>query len=229
MKLDILVNNYFKSILLGSILAITASANAQEQQLKKIDASTTVLLEFSKMKESIPGSLLKITEGIILVPNLLNAGFIVGGKRGRGLAMVKKADGTWSNPVFVTITGGSLGVQIGLQSVDLVLVFKSSESLKNIKKSSFTLGGDISVAAGPIGRNSTANTDYKMEAEVFSYSRSRGLFAGVSINGATLAVDAKSNISFYGRDLSTVELFSAPNSTDAEVRHLKQTLLTMME
>ena len=155
---------------------------SQEKQEDKINAAATVLKDFGKMKESIPSDLLKITQGIIIVPRLINGGFVLAAKRGKGIAMVKLDDGTWSNPVFVTITGGSVGLQAGVQSIDLVLIFKSRETLEKIGKGSFTLGGDISATAGPVGRNSTASTDYKLEAEVYSYSRSKGLFAGISLS-----------------------------------------------
>lgn len=198
---------------------------AQEKQEDKINAATKVLNDFGKMKENIPAELLKITQGIIIVPKLINAGFVVAGKRGKGLAMVKLEDGTWSNPVFVTITGGSLGFQAGVQSVDLVLIFKNRETLEKIGKGSFTLGGDISVTAGPVGRNSTASTDYKLEAEVYSYSRSKGLFAGISLSGSAIDIDGKANEAFYGNDSDAKTLFS--NSTEnksASVMQLKSEL-----
>jgi len=222
--------NFLKAstaFLLCAGILLSGTVNAQEKEQKKIEAATTVLSDFSKMKESIPSELLAVTQGIIVVPKLINAGFVVGGKRGKGLAMVKKADGTWSNPVFVTITGGSIGAQIGVQSVDLVLIFKNSKSLTEINKSSFTLGGDLSVAAGPLGRNSTANTDYKLEAEVYSYSRSKGLFAGISLNGASLAIDAAANTDFYGSAMSANTIFKASASSSAEVKQLKSTLISM--
>jgi lipid-binding SYLF domain-containing protein len=209
------------------VLCLSAAVSAQDKEQKKIEAATTVLTDFSKMKEKIPSELLAITQGIIVVPKLINAGFVVGAKRGKGLAMVKKADGTWSNPVFVTITGGSIGAQIGVQSVDLVLVFKNSKSLTDIKNSSFTLGGDLSVAAGPVGRSSTANTDYKLEAEVYSYSRSKGLFAGITLNGASLDVDAAANTSFYGKATDANTIFNTSASSSAAVKQLKTTLSAM--
>jgi lipid-binding SYLF domain-containing protein len=208
-------------------LLITSGAFAQDKEGKRIDAAAVSLSDFGKMKESIPTELLAVTQGIIVVPKLINAGFVVGGKRGRGIAMVKKADGSWSNPVFVTITGGSFGLQIGVQSVELVLVFKHSSSLTDIKKSSFTLGGDLSVAAGPVGRSSSANTDYKLDAEVYSYSRSKGLFAGLSLNGASLDIDAAANKAFYGKEISANTIFTAENSTDVKVKELKTTLSLM--
>lgn len=213
--------------MLSAGLFMVLPASAQDKEQKKIESAAVVLSDFSKMKESIPSELLAVTQGIIIVPKLINAGFVVGGKRGKGIAMVKKADGSWSNPVFVTLTGGSIGAQIGVQSVDLVLIFKHSKSLTEIKKSSFTLGGDLSVAAGPVGRNSTASTDYKLEAEVYSYSRSKGLFAGVSLNGASLAIDAVSNTNFYGKTMTAAAIFAAPVKDSKEVVELKATLKGM--
>jgi len=218
----------FKSlILLTAGLFMTFSVAAQTKEQTKITDATAVLTAFSEMKETIPSELLQVTQGIIIVPKLINAGFVVGGKRGKGIAMVKKSDGSWSNPVFVTITGGSVGAQIGVQSVDLVLIFKSSKSLTDIKNSSFTLGGDLSVAAGPVGRSSTASTDYKLEAEVYSYSRSKGLFAGITLNGASLAIDAPSNTKFYGKAMTGNAIFTAPVNDSADVKELKTKLNAM--
>ncbi len=198
---------------------------SQEKQEGKIDAATQVLKDFGAMKESIPGDLLKITQGIIIVPRLLNGGFVLAAKRGKGIAMVKLEDGTWSNPVFVTITGGSVGLQAGVQSIDLILIFKNRETLKKIGKGSFTLGGDISVTAGPVGRNSTASTDYKLEAEVYSYSRSKGLFAGISLSGSAIDIDEKSNKAFYGNDMDAKSLFSnSTENTSASVTGMKSEL-----
>ncbi|SEA39363.1 lipid-binding SYLF domain-containing protein [Pedobacter hartonius] len=221
------ITNLRGALLLCAGLFIGGSTYAQDKEQQKIEAATTVLTDFSKMKESIPSELLAVTQGIIIVPKLINAGFVVGGKRGKGIAMVKKADGTWSNPVFVTMTGGSIGAQIGVQSVDLVLIFRHSKSLTEINKSSFTLGGDLSVAAGPVGRSSTANTDYKLEAEVYSYSRSKGLFAGITLNGASLDIDAASNKSFYGKATTASAIFKDPASPNATVKTLKTTLAGM--
>ena len=205
-------------------------AKAQDKQEDKIVAATEVLQDFSKMKESIPAELLKVTQGIIIVPKLINAGFVIAGKRGKGIAMAKLEDGTWSNPVFVTLTGGSVGFQAGVQSVDLVLIFKSRETLQNIGKGSFTLGGDISATAGPVGRNSTASTDIKLEAEVYSYSRSKGLFAGISIAGSSIAVDAKANESFYGNEEDSKTLFSNSTMNDSpSVEKMKSTLKEMYQ
>lgn len=202
-------------------------AQSQDKQEEKIEAVTSVLQDFNTMKESIPQELLKMANGIIIVPKLINAGFVLAGKRGKGLAMVKLEDGSWSNPVFVTITGGSVGFQAGVQSIDLVLIFKSAETLQNIGKGSFTLGGDISVSAGPVGRNSSASTDYKMEAEVYSYSRSKGLFAGISVSGSAISIDQKANENFYNNEENAKALFSSTEIDSESIHKMKSALEEM--
>lgn len=220
---------FLLSLIVLSFSFSSVKSQDKQKEQTKIEASIKVLQDFGKMKESIPRELMEMTQGIIIVPKLINAGFVVGGKRGRGIAMVKLEDGTWSDPVFVTITGGSVGLQIGVQAVDLVLVFKSRETLQNIDKSSFTLGGDVSVTAGPLGRSSTASTDAKLEAEVYSYSRSKGLFAGISLGGSVISIDENANNAFYGEDQSTKTLFSNTTSTSESVQQLKDVLKNMYQ
>ena len=214
-------------VLSFSFTQVKSQDKAKEQE--KIDASTKVLKDFGQMKEKIPQELIQITQGIIVVPKLINAGFVVGGKRGKGIAIVKLPDGTWSDPVFVTVTGGSVGLQAGVQAVDLVLIFKSRETLQNIDERSFTLGGDVSVTAGPVGRSSTASTDGKLEAEVYSYSRSKGLFAGISLGGSVIGIDESANKAFYGDDVNTKELFTTSASTSTSVDQLKNVLKEMYQ
>ncbi|MGI4749909.1 MAG: lipid-binding SYLF domain-containing protein [Janthinobacterium lividum] len=212
-------------LLLSVFFLLADTISAQSKQTQKLDASVRVLQEFGKLRESIPKQLLQKTEGIIIIPGLINAGFVIGGKRGKGIAMIKNEDGTWSNPVFLTMTGGSFGFQAGIQSVDLVLVFLNKTSLLEIGKSSFTLGGDISVAAGPVGRTSSAGTDYKLESEVYSYSRSKGLFAGISLSGSSLDIDQNANDTFYNDTDNAAILFANKKpSADPSVKTLKQTL-----
>jgi len=208
---------------LGFLLGflVWTGAAAQDKEQEKLKASITVLNDFSEMKENIPSQLLSLSQGIIIVPKMINAGLMIGGKHGKGVAMIKNKNGQWSDPVFVTITGGSVGAQIGVQATDLILVFKSSKTLTEIGKGSFTLGGDLSVAAGPVGRSSSAQTDYKLEAEVYSYSRSKGLFAGITLNGAALSVDAKANNDFYGNSLDANTILTSSKSDSELVSDLK--------
>lgn len=211
------------ALLLSGFFVLT-SATDSGKETDRINKSTQVLLAFSKMKESIPKELLAEYEGVVVIPKLINAGIGIGGKRGKGIAMVKLANGKWSNPVFVTLTGGSIGFQIGVQSVDLVLVFKNKGVLTKVKNGDFTIGGDISATAGPVGRNSTASTDHKLEAEIYSYSRSRGAFAGISIDGSNLAIDKLSNANFYGKGTTSQTIFTTSVSTEEAVVNLKSTL-----
>lgn len=211
-----------------TFLFVTVSATTDDsKEVEKIHAATNVLKDFDQMKESIPHDLIQNCEGIVIVPDLLNAGFVVGGKRGKGIAMVKLDNGKWSDPVFVTLTGGSFGFQIGVQSVDLVMIFRHKGVLAKVKNGDFTIGGDASAAAGPVGRSTSANTDYAMKAEVYSYSRSRGLFAGISINGSNLGIDKKSNANFYGSDISSEDIFGMGKSDSEAVSELKKTLRGM--
>lgn len=207
--------------LLLSCFIVMTSATDAGKETERIQKSTGVLHDFAKMKENIPTQLIQQAQGVIVIPHLINAGLAVGGKRGKGVAMVKLANGKWSNPVFVTLTGGSLGLQIGVQAIDLVLVFKHKYVLTKMQKGDFTIGGDISVAAGPVGRNTSANTDYKLEAEVYSYSRSKGLFAGVSINGSNISVDKNANSNFYGAKSNAQSIFDDGGSKSADVNNLK--------
>lgn len=206
----------------GSMIALPVSA--QDKEETRIEKATEVLNDFGSMKESIPKELLQMCNGIIIVPKMINAGFVLAGKRGRGIAMVKNEDGSWSDPLFITITGGSVGFQVGIQSVDLILIFKHSETLEDIGDGTFTLGGDISATAGPLGRNSTATTDYKFEAEVYSYSKSKGLFAGISLTGSAITVDANANESFYGEALDASEILAEGNVNDRNVDALRKQL-----
>ena len=214
-------------ILLSMFFVLISATDDGSKETEKIHSATNVLKDFGKMKESIPHDLISEYQGIVIVPNLLNGGFVVGGKRGRGIAMIKLEDGKWSDPVFVTLTGGSVGLQIGVQSVDLVLVFRHKGVLTKVKNGDFTIGGDVSAAAGPVGRSTSANTDYKLQAEVYSYSRSRGLFAGISINGSNLAIDKKANAAYYGSDISSQDIFEMSKSNTEAVKMLKETLRAM--
>jgi lipid-binding SYLF domain-containing protein len=133
-----------------------------------------------------------------VIPDVIKGGFFVGGRRGKGVLVVRSSNGEWSNPTFITLTGGSFGWQIGGQSTDVLLVFKTSRSVENISRGKLTLGADAALAAGPVGRHTGAATDARLAAEVYSYSRSRGLFAGVALEGAAISIDDSANRALYG-------------------------------
>jgi len=209
---------------LMSVMLILVSATEVSKETERLQNATKVITTFANSDESIPQELLKQSEGLVIIPKMINAGLGIGGKRGKGVAVVKLPDGSWSNPVFITLTGGSFGFQIGVQSVDLVLVFKHKGVLTKVKNGDFTIGGDISAAAGPVGRSSTASTDHTLEAEVYSYSRSRGLFAGISINGSNLAIDKSAIANFYGANTTSHQIFETGKSSSAPVVELKSAL-----
>jgi lipid-binding SYLF domain-containing protein len=179
---------------------VSSPAKADNAGLVKIDDSVEVLDQTLSMPErGIPPVLLDNASGIAIIPGVIKAGFILGGRYGKGILVVREKDGGWSNPVFITIAGGSIGWQIGVESIDIILVFKSNRSIEGIMKGKFTLGADASVAAGPVGRQASASTDILLKSEIYSYSRSRGLFAGLALDGAGIQINHDANEAFYGK------------------------------
>src|SRR5258707_15547207 len=189
-------------ILLVSLCTFAFAADDQPKESKasdRVQAAADVLNEIESAPDSgIPQEVLGKAECVAVVPSMLKGGFIVGGKYGRGLASCRTPKG-WSTPAFFTVTGGSVGFQIGGQAVDLVMLIMNKDGMKHLLSSQFALGADASVAAGPVGRHAEGNTDWKMRAEVLTYSRARGVFARVSLNGAVLQQDKDSTREFYGR------------------------------
>jgi lipid-binding SYLF domain-containing protein len=176
------------------------AAVAGERQEARLSTSTRVLTELLQMPEqNIPTWLLERAHAVAVIPSVIKVGLGIGARRGKGVLVVRKDTGQWSNPVFVNLTGGSFGFQVGVQSTDVVLVFTSRQSIEGIVGGKVTLGADASVAAGPVGRQSSAATDVGLTAQVYSYSRAQGLFAGVALDGSAMTIDHKSNESFYGR------------------------------
>ncbi len=185
-------------IALSLCFLLPTVSNAGVSEEAKVQASTAVMKEIMGIPEcAIPPSLLSCAHGIAIFPDLLKAGFIFGARYGTGVLLVRNEDGNWGNPVFFRLVGGSFGWQIGAESTDVILVLKSIRSLDAICGGKFTLGGDASIAAGPVGRQAEAGTDVLLRAEILSYSRSRGLFLGLSLEGAAMQVDYDSTASFY--------------------------------
>jgi lipid-binding SYLF domain-containing protein len=201
----------FLSLLLLCALPVGATLAGPAEDARAQNA-VRVLTDIQAIPESaIPDKLLDEGRAIVVVPDSIKAGLVVGGRRGHGLLSVKNPDGTWSNPSFVTLTGGSIGFQAGVQSADIVLVFRTDRGLESIVNGKLTLGADAGVAAGPVGRNATAATDGEMKAEIWSWSRARGLFAGVALDGAVLSIDDAANESVYGRDTTPRMIFEGRN------------------
>jgi lipid-binding SYLF domain-containing protein len=185
------------------LASISSPAKADNAGVVKIDDAVEVLDQTVSIPEKgIPPALLGNAEGIAIIPGVIKAGFILGGRYGKGILVIRQKDGSWSNPVFITVAGGSIGWQIGVESIDIILVFKSSRSIEGIMKGKFTLGADASVAAGPVGRQASASTDILLKSEIYSYSRSRGLFAGLALDGAGIQINHDANEAFYGTGYS---------------------------
>jgi lipid-binding SYLF domain-containing protein len=205
---------HFALILCFFLTTIALPVDAATREEKRVADSTDVLDQLLRIPErSIPPSLLSRAYAVAVIPNVVKVGFGLAARRGRGILVVRQDDDSWSNPAFITLTGGSIGWQIGAQSTDVVLVFKSRKGVDRIDNGTFTLGADASIAAGPVGRQASAATDIGFQAEVVSYSRNRGLFAGVSFEGAGVTMDRHANVAFYGdSSMSPAAIFSSsPN------------------
>jgi len=195
------MKNLVRLTLLLSLCSLALAADDQAKESKatdRVQAAADVLNQIESAPDSgIPREILSKAECVAVVPSLLKGGFIVGAKYGRGLASCRAPKG-WSAPAFFMMTGGSIGFQIGGQAVDLVMLIMNNDGMQHLLSSQFALGADASVAAGPVGRHAEGNTDWKMRAQVLTYSRARGVFAGVSLNGAVIKQDKDATREFYG-------------------------------
>src|SRR5690606_19421703 len=202
-------------------LAVAATAVAGPREDARARNAVRVLAEIQEIPESaIPNKLLDEARAIVVVPDTVKAGLVIGGRRGHGVMSVKTPDGTWSAPAFLRLTGGSIGLQAGVQSADVVMVFRNDRSLDSIVNGKLTLGADVGVAAGPLGRHAATATDGQLQAEIWSWSRARGLFAGVALDGAVLSIDDAANQAVYGQGTTPRMIFegrTAQQPSDAVV------------
>ena len=190
------------------LLAVPFPAAAGAKEEAKAQDAARVLGEIMRIPETaVPEKMFTDAHAIAVIPDVVKAGLVFGGRGGRGLISLRSADGTWSNPSYIRLGGGSVGFQAGVSSSDVILVFRSPRGVDGIVNGKFTLGGDASVAAGPVGRSAQASTDEQLKAEIYSYSRARGLFAGVSLDGTWLRIDHKANQAVYGRDTTPRMIF----------------------
>jgi len=198
------------AIIIGLACLVTplGAQRSVEDEIKRLTDAATVLDEImGAADKAVPRSVLERAEGIAVFPSLLKGGIGIGGQRGHGMLSVRdKKNGGWSNPAFLTVTGGSIGAQFGFQAIDLVLVINNQRGLEQLIKNQFKIGADAAVAAGPVGRDASAATDLQMRAQILSYSRARGLFAGVTLNGATIRQDRDANERFYGTAYRTGQI-----------------------
>jgi lipid-binding SYLF domain-containing protein len=202
------------------------SAAVSTEEEKRVEEAIVVLREIvSVPEEGLPEALLRNAHGIAIIPGVIKGAYGIGGQYGKGVLLVQESWG-WSNPSFITLAGGSFGWQIGLQKSDVVLVFKSRKSIEDIAEGKITLGADASVTAGPVGRGAEASTDLDLEAEIYSYSKSKGLFAGVALKGGVIQIDGKANEAFYGdRSITAGTIFTDPDlKTPSAAEKLKKEL-----
>ena len=195
-------------------MLLTSPADAGSREEQRVGDAADVLEKLLRIPEkTVPPALLGRAYAVAVIPNVVKAAFGVGARRGKGIIVVRQDDNSWSNPAFVKLTGGSVGWQAGVQSTDVVLVFKTRKGVDGIENGRLTLGADASVAAGPLGRQTGIATDIEFSAEVYSYSRNRGLFAGISLEGAGVTMDRKANAAFYSSSSMTPEriFVSSPN------------------
>lgn len=187
-----------------------AEKSSAADQVKKVGDAIRVLEEMMKESDkSIPTALIRDCAGLAIIPDVIKAGLVIGGRHGKGVLLVRTKGGGWSDPSFIDIKGGSVGWQAGIESADVILVFRTPRSIENITEGKFTLGADAGVAAGPLGRSAEASTDAALKAEILAYSRSRGLYAGLTLQGSSLQEDRKANRDFYGTEgISPRDIFA---------------------
>jgi len=203
-----------------------AQAKLNDEEERAVDA-TKVLTEIMGIPETIPEDLMKRAHGIAVIPHVVKGAFGIGGQFGKGLIAQRRENGSWSAPSYADIGGGSFGLQIGVQATDLVLIFTDEDGLRGLLKSKVKLGADASVAAGPLGRKAEVGTDVLLRSGVFAYSRSKGLFAGVSLDGSAVGIDDSANQKAYGKDVSAEQiLFGNVTAKNAQLQDFMKALQT---
>ena len=210
-------------LLIVSTVALSADRG---DEVKRLQRATEVFSEIMKTPDKgIPADLLDKCECVGIVPGLKKGGLGIGGKYGKGLVMCRKPDRSWTAPSFITIEGGSVGLQIGFTQIDVVMLMMNRKGVEKLIEDKFTVGADASAAAGPVGRQTSAQTNIRMDVEILTYSRAKGLFAGVSLDGATLRADKDDNRDFYGKDVDARRiLIDAAVEMPAEARPLASAL-----
>ncbi len=186
-----------------SLGTLSWAASEKEDATDRLDNATTVLHEIMGMPDKgIPEEVLEHAKCVAVIPHMVKGGFVFGAKGGKGVATCRTADG-WSAPAFITISGGSWGLQIGVEAVDVVMIIQNDKGMQRLLSSNFQVGGDASAAAGPVGRHAEAGTDWKMDTEILTYSRAKGAFAGLTLEGASIRQDNDSRRAMYGRGVTT--------------------------
>jgi lipid-binding SYLF domain-containing protein len=199
-------------VALAAVALATWTLSAASDETERVQKAATVFDEIMTAPDkAIPAAILEKSEAIAVFPGTLKGGLGIGAQHGKGIISARsRTRDTWSDPAFLTMTGGSFGAQIGAQEIDLILVVMNRAGLNKLIQNEFKIGADASVAAGPVGRGAEASTDIQLRAEILSYSRARGLFAGVTLNGTAVREDEDANQRFYGRAVRNKEILSPP-------------------
>ena len=210
-----------------SLATLCWAGSAREDATDRLENATSVMHEIMGMPDKgIPEEVLEHAKCVAVIPHMVKGGFIFGAKEGKGVATCRTADG-WSAPAFITISGGSWGLQIGVEAVDVVMIFQNDKAMQRLLSSNFQIGADASAAAGPVGRHATAGTDWKLDTEILTYSRAKGAFAGLTLTGASLRQDSDSRHAMYGDAttrallLGEVPVPPAAQPFVEEIRHAK--------
>jgi SH3 domain-containing YSC84-like protein 1 len=214
-----------RSLMVAGALAAFSTVLPAETAQERLATANTVFTEIMATPDKgIPQDLLESAHCVVIVPDLKKAAFIVGGQYGRGFAVCRKAGAGWGAPMSVRMEGGSVGFQIGAESTDLIMLVMNAKGMDRLMEDKFTLGADATVAAGPVGRTANASTNARMDAQILAWSRSKGLFAGISLNGATLRNDLDENSELYGKKISNRELMAGNPAVPAAAQPLIRNL-----
>ena len=212
------------SVLLLIFLVVGSISRADQTKtdvVERLNSSTTTLHQIlAAPDKGIPDEVFKGAKCVAVVPGLIKGGFIIAGKHGRGVATCRLPNGRWSAPAFFAISGGSWGAQIGLESVDLVMLLMNDEGMRHLLQDKFQIGGEAAAAAGPVGRHAEAGTDWKIESQMLTYSRSKGLFVGIDLGGSVVERDKDSTRVLYGKDLTNAQILDGKITAPVEARSL---------
>lgn len=206
-------------LVVGSVIPAHAADESKTEVQERLQSASTTLHDLSATPDKgIPEEVYNGAKCIAVVPKMLKGGFILGGKHGRGVATCRLANGTWSAPALFTVSGGSWGLQAGVEDVDLVMMFMTPEGAQHLMQNKFQIGGSISGAAGPVGRHASAGVDWKLDTQILTYSRAKGLFAGIDLEGSWVEHDSDSTNALYGKDVSTTATLTGEVPVPMEAR-----------
>ena len=212
------MKKFVSLLLVFGLCGFAAAAENKDDVQKRMDNAATVLQEITAAPDKgIPEDVLNSAKCVAIVPHMVKAGFGIGGQHGKGVATCKTTQG-WSAPAFFTISGGSFGLQIGAEGIDLVMLMMNDQGMQALLSDKFQVGGDASAAAGPVGRDAAAGTDWKLKAPILTYSRSKGAFAGISLNGSVIRQDKDATQALYGQPLTTQQLLAGQTQAPPEAR-----------